>query len=268
MTCPASGGIFLEMDFDISSILKNWNFESGPILARRFIGTDGKEKVQLRVDLGLLQMNVNGRPDGRRFNGFETVFDLLKAKLQDYTTAHGGDDDGFVLSPEECAKLHQEAIQYHQRYVCLLHMEDYDRVIRDTKRNLKLFEFVDQYADSDELAWSLNQYRPQLLLMQVRASGELRLRSKNHAEAIKLVEQGLARIKSFFESLERPDLIDQSDEIHQLELWLEELREKRPLTEKEQLEQKMAAAVEREDYEQAAEMRDAIRELGKSNANH
>ena len=147
-------------------------------------------------------------------------------------------------------------------------MEDYDRVIRDTKRNLKLFEFVDQYADSDELAWSLNQYRPQLLLMQVRASGELRLRSKNHAEAIKLVEQGLARIKSFFESLERPDLIDQSDEIHQLELWLEELREKRPLTEKEQLEQKMAAAVEREDYEQAAEMRDAIRELGKSNANH
>ena len=46
------------------------------------------------------------------------------------------------------------------------------------------------------------------------------------------------------------------------------LREKRPLTEKEQLEQKMAAAVEREDYEQAAEMRDAIRELGKSNANH
>lgn len=256
------------MDFDISRILENWNFESGPMLARRFIGGDGQEKIQLRVDLGLLQMNVNGRPDGRCFNGYETVFDLYKAKLQDYTTAHGGDDDGFVLPPEDCAKLQQEAIQYHQRYVCLLHMEDYDRVIRDTKRNLKVFDFVDQYADSDELAWSLNQYRPQLLFYQVRAAGELRFRSKNHAEAIKLVEKGVARIKSFYESLEQPDLVDQSDEIHQLQLWLEELRAKRPLTAKEQLEQKMAAAVEREDYEQAAEMRDAIRELGKSNANH
>ena len=164
--------------------------------------------------------------------------------------------------------MQQEAIQYHQRYVCLLHMEDFDRVIRDTKRNLKVFEFVDQYADSDELAWSLNQYRPQLLLMEVRASGELRLRAKNHGEAIELVEQGIARIKSFFESLDRPDLVDQSDEIQQLQLWLEELREKRPLTAKEQLEQKMAAAVEREDYEKAAEMRDAIRELGKSSASH
>ena len=74
------------MDFDISSILEDWNFESGPILARRFIGKDSEEKLQLRVDLGLLQMNVNGRPDGRRFNGFETVFDLYKAKLG----LHGG----------------------------------------------------------------------------------------------------------------------------------------------------------------------------------
>lgn len=255
------------MDFDISPILENWNFEAGAIVARRFIGRDGHEKIQLRVDLGILQMNVNGRPDGRRFNGYDTVFDLYKAKLRKYAAAHD-DDEGFALSAGACAKLQQEAIQYHQRYVCLLHLEDYDRVIRDTKRNLKVFEFVDKYADSDELAWSLNQFRPQLLHMQIRATGELRLRSRNHAEAIKLVEKGLARIKSFFESLERPDLVDQSDEIHSLQAWLDELREKRPLTEMERLERKMAAAVECEDYEKAAEMRDAIRELGKSNANH
>ena len=256
------------MDFDISQILENWDFESGPIMARRFIGKDGQEKIQLRVDLGLLQMNVNGRPDGRRPNGYDSAFDYYKAQLQDHLAAHNGDDEGFVLAAEACAKLQQEAIQYHQRYVCLLQMEDYERVIRDTKRNLKVFEFVENYADSDELAWTLNQYRPQLLLMQVRATGELSLRSKNHSEAIELVEEGLARIKKFFETLERPDLADQSDEIHSLQIWLEELREKRPLTEKEQLEREMAAAVEREDYEKAAEMRDALRELGKSSANH
>lgn len=237
-------------------------------MARRFIGRDGKEKIQLRVDLGILQMNVNGRPDGRRFNGYDTVFDLYKAKLEEFLAAHDDADDGFTLSAGACAKLQQEAIQYHQRYVCLLHMEDYDRVVRDTKRNLKVFEFVEKYADSDELAWSLNQYRPQLLHMQIRANGELRLKSRKHGEAIRLVEQGLARIRSFFESLERPDLVDQSDEIHALQAWLDELREKRPLSEMEQLERKMAAAVECEDYETAAEMRDAIRELGKSNANH
>jgi len=140
------------MDFDISPILEKWPYESGHVMARRFVGSDGEEKIQLRVDLGLLQMNVNGRPDGRRPDDFATAFDLHVNRLGQHRQENGGDDDEFTLEPEACVQLKQEAIQYHHRYICLLQMEDYDRVIRDTKRNLKVFDFVEQYAATPELA--------------------------------------------------------------------------------------------------------------------
>ena len=46
------------MDFDISRLLENWEYEPGQVVVRRFKAKDGTEKIQLRVDLGLLQMNA------------------------------------------------------------------------------------------------------------------------------------------------------------------------------------------------------------------
>src|SRR4051812_10799411 len=54
------------MSFDISHILDKWEYHPGQVVVRKFIGRDGQEKIQLRVDLGLLQMNAEGRPDGKR----------------------------------------------------------------------------------------------------------------------------------------------------------------------------------------------------------
>ena len=39
------------MDFDISDILKHWPFKPGEVNVRRIIGSDGREKLQLRLDL-------------------------------------------------------------------------------------------------------------------------------------------------------------------------------------------------------------------------
>ena len=36
----------------------------------RFVaGDDGREKIQMRIDLGLIQMETTGRPDGERPGG-------------------------------------------------------------------------------------------------------------------------------------------------------------------------------------------------------
>ena len=51
------------MNFDISDLLNHWEYQAGQIVVRRFQGKDGKEKIQLRVDLGVLQMDAFGRPD-------------------------------------------------------------------------------------------------------------------------------------------------------------------------------------------------------------
>jgi protein-arginine kinase activator protein McsA len=46
-----------------------------------------------------------------------------------------------------------------------------------------------------------------------------------------------------------------------LETWLGEIRNRRPLSTREKLEQALNEAVQSEDYEKAAEMRDALRNL-------
>src|SRR3989475_10739665 len=51
------------MSLDLNSILKDWPHENGTIKVRKITGLDGREKLQLRVDLGVLQMEVTGRPD-------------------------------------------------------------------------------------------------------------------------------------------------------------------------------------------------------------
>src|SRR5713101_5064611 len=159
------------MYFDISHLLDQWDYQPGQVVVRRFKAKDGKEKLQLRVDLGLLQMNAEGRPDGKRPFGHPSLFEYQQSRLHRYVAAHDGSDEGFRLKAEECAKLQLEAIQYHHRYICLLQLEDYAAVVRDAERNLAVFDFVAKHAESEDLAWSLQQFRPQLLMVLTRAKG-------------------------------------------------------------------------------------------------
>src|SRR5882724_6868379 len=159
------------MDFDISHLLDQWDYQPGQVVVRRFKAKDGKEKLQLRVDLGLLQMNAEGRPDGKRPLGYTSLFEYYQARLHKHLAAHDGRADSFKLKPEDCAKLQLEALQYHHRYICLLQLEDYPGVICDAERNLAVFEFVGKHAASEELAWSLRQFQAQLLMTLTRARG-------------------------------------------------------------------------------------------------
>ncbi len=66
---PAKGN--QHVSNDLSSILRDWPYESGQINVRLISGDDGEPKVQMRLDLGLLQMEAFGRPDGERPQGYE-----------------------------------------------------------------------------------------------------------------------------------------------------------------------------------------------------
>ena len=249
------------MNLDISHLLEDWDYQPGQVAVRKFKTKDGTEKIQLRVDLGLLQMNASGRPDGKRPFGRESLFDHFQARLEKQRRANPGAGDDYTLKAEDCAKLQQEAIQYHHRYICLFQLEDYAAVIRDTNRNAAVFDFVDEYAESEELAWSLQQFRPQLLMMQIRARGMQALRNDKYADAIAVIETGLQDLRTFYREHSRHDLLEQSGEIHSLETWLQEVQLKRPLSERERLEHALDEAVRQEDYEKAAQVRDALRNL-------
>lgn len=250
------------MSFDISALLDQWDYQPGQVVVRKFQGKDGQEKIQLRVDLGLLQMNAKGRPDGKRPFGRESLLEYYTDQLEKFKRENSGDDKEFRLTPEDCSRLQQEFIQYHHRYICLFQLEEYDGVIADTDRNLRVFNFVEKYAGSEELAWSLQQFRPQCLMMQIRARGTQALKTKSYEKAGQIIEAGLEEIRQFYRDHERQDLVEQSGEIQSLEIWLQDIQNQRPLTEREKLESALNEAVKNEDYEKAAQVRDELRKMG------
>jgi UvrB/uvrC motif len=206
-------------------------------------------------------MNAEGRPDGKRPYGHPSLFEHYRARLHKYVAAHDGSDQGFKLKAEDCARLQLEALQYHHRYICLLQLEDYAEVIRDAERNLAVFDFVGKHAASEELAWSLQQFRPQLLMVLTRARAAQALDVNDYGMAIQQIEEGVERIRTFGHEHARGEAVENGGEVQSLENWLGEIRAKRPLSRREKLERALNDAITSEDYEKAAQVRDQLRNL-------
>lgn len=242
------------MSFDIAQLLEQWEFQPGKLSVRRFTGKDGVEKLQLRIDLGVMQLNATGRPDGKRPYGHGTLLEHFQAQQ-----AKQGAQ--FRLSAEDCARLQQEAIQFHHRYICLFQLGDYAGVIRDTERNLQALEFVAEHAAGDDLLHPLRQFLPQLLMLQTRARGTMEAEAGNHARATEVIEAGIEAIRTCYREQGQAELIESSGELQSLQTWLTELSSRRPLSEREKLENALRDAVAAEDFEKAAQVRDALRNI-------
>ncbi len=247
---------------DISPILRGWEFRPNEIVVRKIRGLDGRPKIQMRIDLGLIQMEADGRPDGKRPNGRESYLHYYLAKLAAYKRRTGS-DDGFVLDEEDCMKLRAEAIQYYHRYVSLFHLGDYEGVARDTERNLRVLDLVRRYAEDEELVWMFDQYRPYILMMNARARGELCLKRKDFDGALRIVEETMRKIARFYKEYDVDEAGDRSPEINFLEDWAEDIRDQRPMSVREKLQEQLRQAVAEEKYEHAAILRDELRRLDK-----
>jgi hypothetical protein len=245
------------MSLDLNTILKDWPHENGNIKVRKIAGLDGREKLQLRVDLGVLQMELAGRPDGRRPHNCESLLEYHQRRAA-RTAAKG---ETYELTPEQCAELQQEGIQYYHRYLSLFQINDFEGVVRDTQRNLDLFTFVSQHTDREEFSWSLQQFRPYVLMMNARAKASIFLGQGKFAEAIAEIECGRDAIVDFLQQSNFPELVSKSSEIAFLDEWLEEVKAKRPLSKLEIMQREMETAIAKELYERAAELRDAIKLL-------
>ena len=243
------------MSFDLSDLLRDWPYEAGQLQVRKITGSDGREKLQLRLDMGVLQMEMSGRPDGREPHGAESELQFQ----MDRAEQTGAD---FELSEDDVGELQSEGVQYYHRYLALFQLGDWQSVIRDTKRNLDMFAFVQKYAPDDEAAWGVLQFRPYVMMMNTRAKANLAIEKDDVDAAIKLVEKGITGIEKFVKDHNREGEADTS-EIKSLSEWLGELRTLKPLTPVEKLNRELERAVEDEKYERAAELRDALKAMQK-----
>ena len=82
---------------DILPLLKGWDYEPGTINVRKITGLDGKPKLQMRLDLGLLQMELTGRPDGAKPHGFDSLLEYYEEQLKEHKSTNGS-ELGFHLT--------------------------------------------------------------------------------------------------------------------------------------------------------------------------
>jgi hypothetical protein len=245
------------MTDDIGKILKSWRYLSNDINVRIIMGQDGKEKLQMRLDLGLLQMELDGRPDGRRPHRCETYF---KYYMQKASRQKNDDSTNFQLTPVDCWLLQQEASQFYHRYLALMRLRDFDRVIRDTMRNLHVFDFVAKHSQDDEIIWSFEQYRPYVIAMNTRAYASQCMDVNDYDNALEYLQQGMKQLKRFYKKHGKK-FGDDRIELELLEEWAHEIKQKKPVSERERLNRALARAVRMEEYERAAHLRDKLTDL-------
>lgn len=245
---------------DIRPVLKDWPYRPNEISVRRIAGRDGRDKIQLRIDLGLLQMETTGRPDGLRPHGFASLLHWHKDRLERYER-RSGTDIGFLLTPQECEALREEALLYYQRYLSLFVLEDYRGVERDTARNIEVADLCRRYAadTADQLA--LEQYRPYVLMMNRRAAALRLLQQGDPAKAVDAIDEGIEAIQKFFEEYNHPEAAEESREIDILRALRRDIVAQTLGGRLEDLQQQLLEAVQLERYEEAAQLRDQINKL-------
>ena len=249
------------MSLDLNDLLRDWPHEPGMIKVRKILGTDGKEKIQLRIDLGLIQMETTGRPDGQEPHEYESLLEYHRSRSK--RTEKKGEK--YILSPDDVGELQQEGIQYYHRYISFFQLSEYLGAIRDTQRNLDMFEFVSKHAEREELVASVEQFTPYVLMMNTRARASIEIERENFPAAVTKIEEGMEKIRAFYAESENSDGAANSPELGFLGEWLEEIRARQPLTKLEKMQREMDNAIATEAYEKAAELRDAINAMHRKN---
>jgi len=248
------------MSADISKLLQEWAYEPGKINVRMIEGDDGEPKIQLRLDLGIMQMQVWGRPDGHRPRGYDSLLDYHEAQLDQHVEKQGS-PSGFSLSEEECRELRDEAVQYYHRYVCMMLLEDYESVIRDTTRNLRVLDLCGKHASTESDRAILEQFRPYITMMRARALASQAIKDNEPKAALHAIDEGLEALKQHFSEAGQQDMFEQSNEVKALRGMRDALTPKLPVSERSELKRRLAQAIEQENYELAAILRDELRML-------
>ena len=246
-------------NLDLNNLLDGWSHEPGQVKARKITGNDGREKVQLRIDLGLIQMELQGRPDGERPFGYESLLQYHESRSGAAHTRGAA----YELSESDLVALQHEAVQYYHRYLSLFQLQDYANVIRDTARNLAVCDFVCNHVHEEDAKWAFEQFRPYMIMMNTRARASIEIQGERIGEAIRIIESGKRQIENFYRSINQPEWIETSSELAFLNEWLGEVKENLPLSPLELMERDLQRAIADEAYERAAELRDAIQKLSR-----
>ncbi|REJ64493.1 MAG: DNA helicase UvrBC [Planctomycetota bacterium] len=244
---------------DIDDLLDGWFFDDERVVARQVVAADGRTVVQMRLELGLLQMECGGRPDGLRPEGFETYHELLRDRI----SQHG---DAYRLSAAQCRAVERELLQFYHRRVCWLALHEYAQATRDARHSLELIETARRITPRAAWAAELLRQRPLAVFHLAQSVALVELERRGAAAAISKLRLGIADLRATSSGQLADDRADQrfesdDSEVDEFVARLEELSEAieahyypRPWS----LGERLRKAIDAEDYELAARIRDEL----------
>src|SRR3954467_3595224 len=249
---------------DMDEAIQGWPYEPEPgeVIAREVQARDGRTVIQIRVELGVLQLEVTGRPDGARPHGFATYLDYLRYKATGRGHGHGPGKASTTwrMSQEHCTEADREFVQFYHRRVAWLALMRYDRALRDADHTLALMDFVAENGMNEEYITAHERFRGLVLFHRNQAAAAMALERRRPEEAIDVVREAinqLARHQDQWFADRDPDDSPDQTLIEQLEVLEQEIRKN--FSVEKTLREQLDEAVAREDYERAARLRDQIR---------
>jgi hypothetical protein len=243
---------------DITRILKEWEYDSGNLI-RIIKADDGRDVLQVRQPLGIEQYELQGRPDGQAPEGKESFVEMYQGRLRDHVAANGS-DLGFALSHEDFVRLQNEGVLYYYRYLVLFQIGDFTRTAADTDHNLALCDLVDKYGEKESDKKEILQYRPYILRINAISKAMISLNQQLKTAAVQIIESAIDVIKRM-PNIDTPAFqFEKIRSINSLRATLKQIQEQKvsPL---DKLRAELDRAVDDEDYETAARLRDRIQDI-------
>jgi len=167
---------------DIDEALHGWPYEPETGEGRRSRDSSpgtGENVLQIRIELGLLQLEVEGRPDGVRPHSFPTFPRLPPPP---------------GLDEKLCPEWRQIPLEHVARNTAprpiarssnsptggwaWLSLQRYDKALQDANHSISLMDFVRKYASDVDYVANLERLRGLVLLHQAQASVAIALERK------------------------------------------------------------------------------------------
>jgi hypothetical protein len=232
----------------LDEVLRDWAFDPHSLSVRLVKGDDGRDVIQMRVDLGILQMETQGRPDGQQPQGYASFLDCMLDVEER--------DEDFVMDEDQCFEADREFVQYYHRRISWLRLQHYHRAVEDADHTLALMDVCRDHSPDEEWTMSHEQYRPFVLFHRTQAAALAALEESDAQQAVAEIDKGLEQMREVFIEHEAQDEFDDDEMVQQLGKLKESLREEYHVG--PSLQERLAEAVRSEQYELAALLRDEL----------
>ncbi|MCA9194557.1 MAG: UvrB/UvrC motif-containing protein [Planctomycetales bacterium] len=229
-------------------LLKNWPFDPDGLGVRLVKGVDGRDVIQMRVDLGVLQLETSGRPDGVQPEGFPT---LLQWLCKEEVT-----NPDFELDEETCVEIDREFVQFYHRRVAWLRLQRFDKAVTDADHTLALMDFCREHSPCEDWTLQHEQHRAFVIFHRTQAAALQAVENQDAETALETIDDGLSQMQESFEELGWEDSFESDELVQRLQLMKQSLCSE--FTIEKSLAEQLAEAVELEQYERAAQLRDEL----------